>query len=120
MDNRIWVQIMCPSCACMFDSVVSVADYAKRIAELEAKLANAQKLADVLLDERNEEVKKVAYWSKAYDDAKRGAWNAAIEAAEKSCDDNKHPESDAVGDEWIADHNETCAGCASRIRELKK
>lgn len=45
-----------------------------RIRELEAKLANAQKLADVLLDERNEEVKKVAYWSKAYDDAKREAW----------------------------------------------
>ena len=53
----------------------------RRIAELEAQIANAQKLADVLLDERNEEVKKVAYWSKAYDDAKRGAWNAAIEAA---------------------------------------
>ena len=86
MDNRIWVQIMCPSCACMFDSVVSVADYAKRIAELEAQIANAQKLADVLLDERNEEVKKVAYWSKAYDDAKRGAWNAAIEAAFDVCE----------------------------------
>ena len=55
-----------------------------------------------------------------FEAAEREAWNAAIEAAEKSCDDNKHPESDAVGDEWIADHNETCAGCASRIRELKK
>ena len=43
MDNRIWVQIMCPSCACMFDSVVSVADYAKRIAELEAQLAAAER-----------------------------------------------------------------------------
>ena len=66
MDNRIWVQIMCPSCACMFDSVVSVADYAKRIAELEAQIANAQKLADV--------------------DTKSGEWNAAIEAAFDVCE----------------------------------
>ena len=58
----------------------------RRIAELEAQIANAQKLADVLLDERNEEVKKVAYWSKAYDDAKREAWNAAIEAAFDVCE----------------------------------
>ena len=49
------------------------------IKRLREQLENAQKLADVLLDERNEEVKKVAYWSKAYDDAKRDAWNAAID-----------------------------------------
>ena len=54
-------------------------DLCARIAQLEAKLANAQKLADVLLDERNEEVKKVAYWSKAHDDA--NARIAALEAA---------------------------------------
>ena len=42
MDTRIWVQIMCPSCAEMFDTVVSVADYAARIAELEAALRAAQ------------------------------------------------------------------------------
>ena len=51
----------------------------RRIAELETQIANAQKLADVLLDERNEEVKKVAYWSKAHDDA--NARIAALEAA---------------------------------------
>ena len=37
---------MCPSCAEMFDTVVSVSDYAKRIAELEAQLAAATKRAE--------------------------------------------------------------------------
>ena len=116
MDNRIWVQIMCPSCACMFDSVVSVADYAKRIAELEAQIANAQKLADVLLDERNEEVKKVAYWSKAYDDAKREAWNAAIEAAGLAA---RNLQYEALS-ESDQSYNIACSDAAFEIRKLKK
>ena len=41
--DRIWIEVMCPSCAEMFDTVVSVSDYAKRIAELEAQLAAAER-----------------------------------------------------------------------------
>jgi len=45
MEDKIEVEVMCPSCAEMFDTVVSVADYTERIAKLEEQLAAAEREA---------------------------------------------------------------------------
>ena len=42
LEDRVWIEVMCPSCAEMFDTVVSVSDYAKRVSELKAQLAAAE------------------------------------------------------------------------------
>jgi len=63
----------------MFDTVVSVSDYAKRIAELEAQLAAAILSAD---NEREVWVDVV----NARATKEREAWNAAIEAAFDVCE----------------------------------
>ena len=65
--DRIWIEVMCPSCAEMFDTVVSVSDYAKRIAELEAQLAAATKRAEQAEQRTKKQLNEIMELSKEHE-----------------------------------------------------